>query len=315
MKDLLPSRREVLYAGAALAAGFSLGGVASAAQDKPALTPITKQIPGSGEQIPVIGLGTNQFGVKTPEEMVPLQQVLEAMAKAGGKVVDTARGYGRSEEVIGELLERMGNRDQFFISTKMPIRGEVGDPEQEVQKAFDRLRVKKIDLLLIHNLHGLNEYMPAMIKAKEQGRVRYIGMSTSTDDQYEAQMEGMRKYPLDFIQVDYSVGNRSAEKSVLPLAQERKMAVLANVPFGGRKNAAGTFSKVSGKELPEWAAEFDATSWAQLFLKYVVSHPAVTATIPGTTKVSHLTDNQGAGRGRLPDEAMRRKIEQYWDTL
>ena len=315
MKDVFPSRREVLRAGAALAAGFSLNGIASAADEQAALAPITKQIPGTGEQIPVIGLGTNQFGVKTPEEMAPLQEVLQTMAKMGGKVVDTARGYGRSEEVIGELLERMGNRDQFFISTKMPIRGEIGDPEQELQKAFDRLRVKKIDLMLIHNLHGLNEYMPVMIKAKEQGRLRYIGMSTSTDDQYEAQMEGMRKYPLDFIQVDYSVGNRSAEKSILPLAQERKMAVLANVPFGGRKNAASTFSKVAGKELPEWASEFDAKSWAQLFLKYVVSHPAVTATIPGTTKAKHLVDNQGAGQGRLPDAEMRRKIEQHWDAL
>ena len=175
--------------------------------------------------------------------------------------------------------------------------------------------MKKIDLMLIHNLHGLDHFMPAMIKAKEQGRIRYIGMSTSTDDQYDAQMEGMRRYPLDFVQVDYSIANRNAQEKVLPLAQERKMAVLANSPFGGRRQAASIFGKVAGKDLPDWAAEIDAKSWPQVFLKYAVSHPAVTAAIPGTTKVSHLTDNQGAGRGRLPDAEMRRKMEQYWDAL
>src|SRR5688500_7263244 len=263
MKDLLPSRRDVLRAGAALAASVSLTGIAAAFAEGE-LAPITKPIPATGEQLPVIGLGTNQFGVKTPEEMKPLQEVLETMAKMGGKVVDTARGYGRSEEVIGELLERMGNRDKFFISTKMPIRGELLPAEQELQEAFDRLRVKKIDLMLIHNLHGLDHFMPAMIKAKEQGRIRYSGMSTSTDDQYDAQMEGMRRYPLDFVQVDYSIANRNAQEKVLPLAQERKMAVLANSPFGGRRQAASIFGKVAGKDLPDWAAEIDAKSWPQI---------------------------------------------------
>lgn len=311
------SRRETFHLGAMAAAGLALGRFTPAAAHQQArLAPITKPVPSTGERLPVIGLGTNQYSVETPEEMARLQQVLEAMAAEGGSVVDTARAYGRSEEVIGELLQRIGGRDRFFISTKTSIRGDIPSPEAELQAAFDRLRVDRIDLMLIHNLHGLDQLMPAFISAKEAGRIRYIGMSTSVDAQYEAQMEGMRRYPLDFIQVDYSIANRNAADAVLPLAQERNMAVMVNVPFGGRGGAAtATFGRVSGRALPDWAAEIDAASWAQVFLKYVVSHPAVTVAIPGTVQVRHVLDNQGAGRGRLPDAAMRQEIERYWDAL
>lgn len=310
------SRREIVHAAAMASVGLALGPfAAAAAKDTPGSTPITKPIPSTGERLPVIGLGTNQYSVDTPEELARLQEVLETMVTLGGSVVDTARGYGRSEEVIGELIQRMGNRDRFFISTKTPLGGDLRAPEIEVQASFDRLKVDTIDLMLIHNLHGLDQLMPALIDAKEKGRVRYIGMSTSTDGQYAAQMESMRRYPLDFIQVDYSIANRNAADAVLPLAQERGVAVLVNVPFGGRRGAAAVFGRVADRALPGFAADFDATSWAQFFLKYVVSHPAVTAAIPGTTRVTHLTDNQGAGRGRLPDAAMRREMERYWDAL
>lgn len=316
MKYPSVTRRETLQAGAAVAAGLALGGLAPAGgKEQSRLAPITKPIPSTGERLPVIGLGTNQYSVQTPEEMAGLQQVLETMARLGGSVIDTARMYGRSEEVIGELLQRMGNRERFFISTKTPLGGELRAPDVEIQTSFDRLKVDKIDLMLIHNLHGLDQLMPAFIRAKEQGRVRYIGMSTSTDEQYTGQMEGMKRYPLDFIQVDYSIANRGAADAILPLAQERKMGVLVNVPFGGRRGAAAIFAKVAQRQLPDWAAAIDASSWAQVFLKYVVSHPAVTVAIPGTTRVSHLVDNQGAGRGRLPDAAMRREMERYWDSL
>jgi len=315
MMDLHLSRRGAVQAGLALSIGLPLGGMASVVSAQTDSPLITKPIPSTGEQIPVIGLGTNQFSVNTPEEMAQLQQVLETMAQAGGKVIDTARGYGRAEVVIGELLETTGLRDQFFIVTKTPLSGDLGSPDGVVQTSFDQLKVDVIDLMLIHNLYGLDELMPALIKAKEQGRIRYIGMSTSTDAQYEGQMAGMRRYPLDFIQVDYSLGNRSAEEAMLPLAQERGMAVLANTPFGGRRQASTTFGAVSGKPVPDWAADFDATTWAQVFLKYVVSHPAITAAIPGTIRTSHLLDNQGAGRGRLPDATMRAEIERYWDAL
>jgi aryl-alcohol dehydrogenase-like predicted oxidoreductase len=182
--------------------------------------------------------------------------------------------------------------------------------------SFTALRVDVIDLMQIHMMAGLQQLMPVFEKAKAAKRIRYIGISTSSDGQYTELMAAMKTYPLDFVQVDYSIDNRNAAESVLAAAAERKIGVLINVPFGGRgRGAANTFARVKGRELPDFAKEFDATSWAQVFLKYIVSHPAVTATIPGTTQRRNLEDNQGASRGRLPDAAMRRRIEQHWDSL
>jgi aryl-alcohol dehydrogenase-like predicted oxidoreductase len=219
------SRRDALRVGALAAAGLALGpgrpALAQGGERRP-LDLITKPIPSTGERLPVIGLGTNQYSVQTEEEMAQLQAVLEGMAESGGSVVDTARVYGRAEVVIGDLLERMGNRDRFFIATKTPISGELRAPEVELQTSFDQLRVDVIDLMLIHNLHGTEQLMPAFIQGKEEGRLRYIGMSTSVDAQYAAQMEGMRRYPLDFIQVDYSIANRSAADEILPPTSMRR---------------------------------------------------------------------------------------------
>ena len=310
------SRRQVIRGAAGTFAALALGPfIPAAAKGASQRAPVTKPIPSSGERLPVIGLGTNQYRVENPEDMARFQEVLAKMVALGGSVVDTARVYGRAEVVIGELMQRIGQRDRFFIATKTPIAGKLRSPEIELQTSFDQLRVKVIDLILIHNLHGLDQLMPAFIRAKKDGRIRYIGMSTSEEIQYAAQMEAMRRYPLDFIQVNYSIANRNAADAILPLAQERKMAVMVNVPFGGVGNTGSTFGRVKGRPLPDWAAEIDAESWAQVFLKYVVSHPAVTVAIPGTTQVQHLVDNQGAGRGRLPDAAMRREIERYWDAL
>lgn len=310
------SRRDAIKAGvmASLVWGRSLSAVAEDQKQKQ-LAPITKAIPSTGERLPVIGLGTNTYGVKTDEEKAPLREVLEAMPAAGGKLIDTAQAYGRSEVVIGELLAQIGNRDKFFIATKTPIQGDFSNPEAVIDTSFKSLQVDKIDLLQIHQLGGLDQMLPALFKSKEAGRIRYVGMSTSSDEMYVKTIEMMKKHPLDFIQVDYSIENRNAAEEVLPLALERKIAVIINVPFGGRRQAATTFSKVANRPLPDWAAEFDATSWAQFFLKYVVSHPAVNVAIPGTTKRKHMEDNQGAGRGRLPDEAMRKKMEEYWTSL
>ena len=310
------SRRQIIRGAAGTFAGLALGPfMPAAAKGASQRAPVTKPIPSTGERLPVIGLGTNQYRVESPEDMARFQEVLEKMMALGGSVVDTARVYGRAEVVIGELMQRIGQRDRFFIATKTPIAGKLRSPEIELQTSFDQLRVNVIDLMLIHNLHGLDQLMPAFIRAKKDGRIRYIGMSTSEEIQYAAQMEAMRRYPLDFIQVNYSIANRNAADAILPLAQERKMAVMVNVPFGGVGNTGSTFGRVKGRALPDWAAEIDAESWAQVFLKYVVSHPAVTVAIPGTTQVRHLVDNQGAGRGRLPDAAMRREIERYWDAL
>ena len=311
-----PSRRRAVTIGATAAAGLVLGRVLPAAQDAPALAPIAKAIPSTGERVPVIGLGTNAYSASTPEQMAPLREVLERMAQVGGKVIDTARVYGRSEAVIGELLESLGNRSRYFLATKTPIGGDFSDPQAVLDSSFTSLRTDVIDLMQIHQMAGVAQMMPLFEKAKASGRLRYIGMSTSDDNQYAALMAAMKTYPLDFIQVDYSISNRNAAESVLALAQERRIGVLVNTPFNGRgRGAASTFSRVQGRPLPDWAAEIDAASWAQVFLKYVVSHPAVTVAIPGTTQRRNLEDNQGAGRGRLPDAAMRRRIEQFWDTL
>ena len=225
-----PGRRRVLKLAAMAGTSAVLGNRLELFAQQATLPLITKAIPSTGEQLPVIGLGTNAYSVETPEQLAPLREILAEMSKLGGKVIDTARAYGRSEEVIGQLLAELGNRNSYFLSTKSPIRGDLGAPEVEIQASFDRLRVKTIDLMLIHNLHGLDALMPAFIDVKKQGRIRYIGMSTSVDAQYQAQMAGMRKYPLDFIQVDYSIANRGAADAILPLAQERKIAVLVNVP-------------------------------------------------------------------------------------
>lgn len=311
------SRRSAMTKATAAAVGVALTRALPAAGQGAQVRPlITKPIPSTGERLPVIGLGTNAYSATTPEQMAPLREVLERMPQLGGTLIDTARVYGRSEAVIGEIVEGLGNRKGLFLATKTPMFGDVSNPDAVIDVSFKALRTDVIDLLQIHMLAGLTELMPAFEKAKAAKRVRYIGISTSEDSQYDGLTSAMRRYPLDFIQVDYSLANRNAAERVLGLAQERRMGVLVNVPFGGRgRGAAAMFSKVRDRAVPDWAGEFDAATWAQVFLKYVVSHPAVTAAIPGTTQRRNLEDNQGAGRGRLPDAAMRRRIEQYWDAL
>ncbi len=278
-----------------------------------ALPLITKAVPATGEKLPVIGLGTNQYSVTEQPEIAARRDVLKSFPELGARVVDTARGYGESEVVIGKLVKELGNRDKLFIATKTPIRGDVKPGDGEIEEAFARLQVEKIDLLQIHNFHGLDEWFPILREWKQAGKVRYIGVSTSTDEQYPQLREAIGKLPLDFIQVDYSIDNRGAATEILPLAQEKGLGVLINVPLGGRRG--NLLPKVAQKPLPPWAAEIDVTSWAQLLLKYVISHPAVTAAIPGTTKLSHLQDNQQAARGRLPDAQTRKRIEELWATV
>jgi aryl-alcohol dehydrogenase-like predicted oxidoreductase len=261
-----------------------------------------------------IGLGTNQYSVTAPEELAARREVLKQFPELGAKVVDTARGYGEAEVVIGNLVKELGNRDKLFIATKTQIRGQVLPGDGELEASLKRLQVSKLDLFQIHNFNGIDELFPKLEEWKKAGKVRYIGVTTSTDDQYPQMKDALNKRKLDFIQVDYSIDNRGAADEILPLAQEKGVGVLINVPLGGRRG--NVLSRVSNKPLPEWAtAELDVTSWAQLFLKYNISHPAVTAVIPGTTKVTHLQDNQRAGRGRLPNAAQRKKIEELWATV
>lgn len=304
------SRRDVLRAGILGAGAVALrpGLQARAAQS----APILKAIPSSGEKLPVIGLGTNAYGVTDAAELASRKEVLRTMSGLGGRVIDTAAAYGRSEEVIGELLASLGNRKDYFLATKTPM-GSIGNLRSAIDDSFRRLRTDHIELLQVHNMNDADQQLPAFNEYKQANKIRYLGVTTSQDGQYGEMARVMRAHQLDFIQVDYSLGNRSAEEKILPLAQERGIAVLANVPLGGRRGSL--ISNIGDKPLPPWASEIDATSWAQLLLKYVVSHPAVTCAIPGTTKLKHAEDNQAAGRGRLPDAAMRRKMEQYWESI
>ncbi|MGC4027323.1 MAG: aldo/keto reductase [Steroidobacteraceae bacterium] len=306
------SRRGVLAAGMAAGVTAAMGPSLVAAAET-ANRQILRTIPSTGERLPVIGIGTNAFGVTAPDELAAIRDVLKTLPELGGKLIDTARGYGSSEVVIGRLLAELGNRDKFFLATKTPMRDDSADGAAVLDESFRRLQVDRIDLLQIHNFGGITELMPHFIQYKQAGKIRYIGCTTSEDRQYAQMLDAMQKYKLDFIQVDYSIGNRGAAERILPLARDKGIAVIINVPFGGRGRSF--FPRVAGKPVPDFAREIGATTWAQFFLKFIIAHPAVTAAIPGTTTVDYLRDNQAAGRGVVPDAAMVKRMEQYWDAL
>jgi aryl-alcohol dehydrogenase-like predicted oxidoreductase len=307
------TRRTVIQ-GALATAGVARFADALAAESAD-LPPILRTIPSTGERIPVVGIGSNAYDVETPAATAPLKEVLREFPGLGGKVIDTARGYGRSEAVIGQLLAELGNRKRYFIATKA-----ISAPQAQavltralIDESFQALRVQVIDLMQVHSMVRLEELIPIYREYKQEKRIRYIGSTTASASQHAQFIESMKKHPLDFVQVDYSIANRAAAQDLLPLAQERGIAVLNNMPFGGRNGSL--FPRVAGKPVPEWAGDFDASTWAQFMLKYNLSHPAITAVIPGTTSPAYLRDNQAAGRGRLPDAAMRRRMEQHWDSL
>ncbi len=274
----LPTRRDFLRGCAATLAATALPGAAFAAAPDPAAALLTRPIPSTGERLPIIGLGTNAYSVTDAADIASRQAVvarlLELGAK-GAKVIDTARAYGDSELVIGRILADLKARDRVFLATKTPIQGELADPAAIVAETFRRLGTDTLDLLQIHNMHGVEELMPTFRKLKEDRRVRYLGATTSRDEQYPALLAAMRAHPLDFVQVDYSIANRNAAAEVLPLAAERGIAVLINMPFGGRRDG-NLLRKLGERPLPPWAGEIGAGSWAEVLLKYVVSHPAVT---------------------------------------
>ncbi len=302
-----PSRRQVLQSGLAAGAALALPRAPWAEADSVS-PPVTKPIPGTGERLPVVGLGTDKFRTSARDA---IQAEIKRMHELGGTVIDTAAAYGDSEMLIGDALAALGIREGLFLATKLTAGGLSGGGEASFQRSLERLRTQRIDLLQVHNLNGVDELMPALQAWKRTGRIRHIGITTSRAAQHAQMAEFMRKYPLDFIQVDYSLANRDAATTLLPLALERKIGVLANVPFG----FGSLFAQLQARALPDWAGDIDAGSWGQFLLKYVVSHPAVTCAIPGSTQVMHLEDNQRAARGRLPDEPMRRRMEQFWDAM
>lgn len=306
------SRRRVLGMGLAAGAGAVLGPLASGAANE--LPLITKPIPSSGERLPVIGLGTNRYSVTSAQDIADRKEVLQRMPQIGGRLVDTAPAYGRSEEVIGELVSQLGNRDKLFFATKVTAPGgDASAGRAMLDSSFRRLRTDHIDLIQVHNLDGTDTMIPVLLELKKAGKIKYVGVTTSQDEQHEALADAMRRHKLDFVQLNYSLDDRESAATLLPLAQDRGIAVLANLPLGGRRGSL--FARVGSRPLPDWAADIDATSWGQVFLKYVVSHPAVTCAIPGTTKLTHLEDNQRAGRGRLPDAQLRKQMEQFWSSL
>jgi aryl-alcohol dehydrogenase-like predicted oxidoreductase len=308
------SRREAVALTLTAAIGAAWASRPAAAAQAPL---ITKAIPATGQRLPVIGVGTNSFTESKREE---LRGVLKRLVELGGSVVDTAPLYGDSELVIGELLAELNIRDRIFLASKLTA-GPMNAPppnidpgsygQQSLDRSLERLKTDHLDLLQVHNLQGVEQLWPQLRAWKKSGKIRYIGITTAMPGQHAEMIGLMRKYPVDFVQVDYSIANRDAAMSVFPVALERRIAVIANVPFGGRAGANLMMSQE--RALPPFAAEWGATDWPQLLLKYVVSQPAVTCTIAGSTKVEHLEDNQAAGRGELPDAAARRRLEQYWD--
>ena len=301
------SRRDLLKSGLAAGLALTFGSVRSAFAGglKPAL--VTKAIPATGERLPVIGIGTARrfdVGPEAPERAV-LREVLRNLPKLGGTLVDTAPSYGRAETVIGELVEEIGNRDQLFIATKVGAgRNGLKAALEEMEGSFARLRTDRFDLLQVHNLSGIDEVLPVLREWKASGRIRYLGMSTSFERQYDDFVRVMEREDLDFIQVDYAIDNRSAEQRILPVAAQRGMAVLTNLPFGRGR----VFDAFGDRELPAWARELGIETWAQFALKWVVSHPAVTCAIPGTATMRYLEDNLGAAYGPMPDAAARERM-------
>jgi diketogulonate reductase-like aldo/keto reductase len=266
---------------------------------------LTRTIPSSGEKLPVIGLGSWQtFDVGPGSSQLPqLEEVLSLFAKLGGKVIDSSPMYGRAEGVIGELAARLRLRNSLFIATKVWTAG-TEEGIKMMERSLDRFRTKQIDLMQVHNLVDVEHHMPTLREWKEKGRIRYTGITHSQAHGFGEVERIMRLWKPDFVQINYSLMEPGAAQRILPLAQELRMAVLINRPFGG----GGLFGRVASKPLPPWAGDIGCRSWAQFFLKWIVAHPAVTCVIPATNNPQHLEDNMAGGVGRLPDSKMRQEM-------
>ena len=296
--------------------------IGSAAVTLAALTPragfaqaaslIRKPIPSSGEMIPVIGLGTARRyeEIRSDAELPPLRDTLQKFKEVGATVIDSSPSYGTAEDVVGRILDEQKARPGLFLATKVSISGREAGVAQ-IEASFKRLRTDRIDLIAVHNLRDTEAHLATLRALKQAGRIRYVGCTTSFDNQYAAFEAMMRRETLDFIQVDYALDNRNAAERIIPLAKDRGMAVMINLPFGRSR----LFAAVQGKALPEWAAEFDCKSWAQFFLKYIVAHEAVTCAVPGMARAEYVIDNIGAAQGRLPDAALRKRMESFIDGL
>jgi aryl-alcohol dehydrogenase-like predicted oxidoreductase len=296
------TRRELIELGIAAVA---TGAGARRAFTQPSAL-VTKRIPATGERVPVIGLGTRNYrSGSDPAALAPYRETLKAFLEAGGTVVDTAPSYGNSETVLGTLIAELRARDRIFLATKVDREGK-DEGIARMNASLANLKTQKVDLMQIHNLRDTANQLATLREWQAAGKVRLIGVTTSSDRQYAALEQVLNSEKIDFIQVDYALDAREADARLLPMALDKGVAVLINLPFGRGR----LFQALGSKPLPDYAKEIGCTTWAQFALKYVVSHPAVTAAIPGMTKPHHAVDNMGAARGAMPDAAMRKRMEQ-----
>jgi len=296
----------------AIGAAAALAAIAPARGEADRVGMLTRPIPKTGERLPVIGLGTSGvFDVGAdPGERASLTEVLDILIGSGGSLLDTSPMYGRAEEVAGDLIAAQRLRSRMFLATKVWTRGrEAG--LQQIESSMKRLQSPKLDLVQVHNLVDLDTQFATLRELKEQGRVRYIGVTHYTVASHDDLERVLNRDQLDFVQFNYSIGTREAEGRLLPAAAERKVAVLVNRPF----EDGALFNRVRGRALPAWAGEIDCDSWAQFFLKFIVGHPSVTCVIPATSKPRHMRDNAAAGHGRMPDREMRERMANYVASL
>jgi aryl-alcohol dehydrogenase-like predicted oxidoreductase len=301
------SRRHAAAVIAGSAAGLLVSGASGHAREteSPGRALTQRAIPSSGEKLPAIGLGSWQVFDVGPgaAEQKPLEEVLSRFVALGGRVVDSSPMYGRAEQVIGDIAAKLGLHSALFLATKVWTTGK-DQGIASMEKSLAKLQTKRIDLMQVHNLIDARTHLTTLGAWKEQGRARYIGITHYNSSAYPEVAKLLRTEKVDFVQINYSLGERDAEKEILPLAQERGVAVLVNRPFGG----GDLFSRVRQRPLPGWAGEFDCRSWAQFLLKWIIAHPAVTCAIPATSNVRHLEDNMQAGIGRLPDAKLRARM-------
>ena len=312
------TRREYLKLSALAGVALAINPKLLLADDTPQEL-ITRLIPGTSERLPVVGLGSSASFSRIAGEgdADRIRQVLQALVEHGGKVFDTAPSYGEAEQVAGNVARDSGLAERIFWATKLNVVPRGGDSADEaaaraqLEQSFSHVGKDPIDLVQVHNMADVPTQLAILKEYKQEGRIRYIGATTTSTRTYDALEQLMGSEPIDFIGIDYAVDNRTMEERIFPLAQERGIGVLVYAPFGRSR----LWEQVEGRQVPEWAAEYDITTWGQFFLKFVVSHPAVTAATPATSNPRHMIDNLGAATGRLPDAATRQRMIEHIESL
>lgn len=312
---MLYTRRDILKLGAGAGAALALGQNMLGCTSVPVYEgQLLKTIPSSGEKVPAMGLGTaSSFSAaaRTPEEHADLVEVIRMFTDLGGSFIDTAPTYGTSEVVLGELIREVGNAEEIFMATKLSrVEGREAGMAQFAESEA-RLAPCPIKLNQVHNLGDWQTQLAFLREMKQEGRIQYVGITTSRDSQYADLAQILRTEEMDFVQFDYAIDNRNAEEELLPIAMDKGIATLINGPFGRTR----LFRRAGDQPVPEWAQEFGATTWAQFFLKWLLGHPGVTVPIPATSDPGHLADNMAAGLGRVPDEAERQRMAELVDSF